>query len=52
MDENLAGYLLKALDDDAQREVQTSLRESPELRSGVGSRSFLWGSVEIAKSFR
>lgn len=26
--------------------------ESPELRSGVGSRSFLWGSVEIAKSFR
>lgn len=33
MDENLAGYLLKALDDDAQREVQTSLRESPELRS-------------------
>ena len=33
MDENLAGYLLKALDDDAQREVQTSLRESPESRS-------------------
>jgi hypothetical protein len=26
--------------------------QSPELRSGVGSRSFLWGSVEIAKSFR
>lgn len=26
--------------------------ESPELRSGVGSRSILWGSVEIAKSFR
>lgn len=26
--------------------------ESPELRSGIGSRSFLWGSVEIAKSFR
>ena len=26
--------------------------ESAELRSGVGSRSFLWGSVEIAKSFR
>jgi hypothetical protein len=25
--------------------------ESAELRSGVGSRSFLWGSVEIAKSF-
>lgn len=24
---------------------------SPELRSGVGSRSFLWGSVEIARSF-
>jgi hypothetical protein len=26
--------------------------ESAELRSGAGSRSFLWGSVEIAKSFR
>lgn len=26
--------------------------QSAELRSGVGSRSFLWGSVEIAKSFR
>jgi hypothetical protein len=26
--------------------------ESPELRSGIGSRSFLWGSVEVAKSFR
>lgn len=26
--------------------------QSPELRSGIGSRSFLWGSVEIAKSFR
>lgn len=26
--------------------------ESPELRSGIGSRSILWGSVEIAKSFR
>ena len=26
--------------------------ESPELRSGSGSRSFMWGSVEISKSFR
>jgi hypothetical protein len=26
--------------------------QSAELRSGVGSRSFLWGSVEIAKSLR
>jgi hypothetical protein len=26
--------------------------QSAELRSGVGSRSFLWGSVEIAKAFR
>lgn len=26
--------------------------QSPELRSGVGSRSFLWGSVEIARAFR
>ncbi|HEX3842941.1 MAG TPA: lipid A deacylase LpxR family protein [Steroidobacteraceae bacterium] len=26
--------------------------QSAELRSGVGSRSFLWGSVAIAKSFR
>jgi hypothetical protein len=25
--------------------------ESPELRSGVGSRSFLWGSVEVTKTF-
>jgi hypothetical protein len=33
MDENLVGYLLKALDDDAQRQVEASLRESPELRS-------------------
>jgi hypothetical protein len=33
MDENLAGYLLKTLDEDAQREVEASLQESPELRS-------------------
>jgi Outer membrane protein LpxR len=26
--------------------------QSAELRSGIGSRSFLWGSVEIAKAFR
>jgi hypothetical protein len=26
--------------------------QSAELRSGIGSRSFFWGSVEIAKSFR
>ena len=26
--------------------------ESPELRYGIGSRSFLWGSVEVTKSFR
>jgi len=26
--------------------------ESPELRSGVGSRSIIWGSIEVAKSFR
>lgn len=26
--------------------------ESAELRAGVGSRSFLWGSVEISKTFR
>jgi hypothetical protein len=26
--------------------------QSAELRSGVGSRSFLWGSVAIAKAFR
>jgi Outer membrane protein LpxR len=26
--------------------------QSAELRSGIGARSFLWGSVEIAKSFR
>jgi len=25
--------------------------QSPELRSGVGSRSILWGSVEVSKSF-
>ena len=25
--------------------------ESPELRTGIGSRSFLWGSVEVSKSF-
>ena len=33
MEENLVGYLLKALDEDAQRQVEASLRESPELRS-------------------
>lgn len=33
MEENLVGYLLKALDDDTHRQVETSLRESPELRS-------------------
>jgi hypothetical protein len=26
--------------------------ESPELRSGPGSRSFMWGSIEISRSFR
>ena len=30
----------------------TARWQSAELRSGIGSRSFLWGSVEIAKSFR
>jgi hypothetical protein len=25
--------------------------ESPELRSGIGSRSIVWGSLEFAKSF-
>jgi hypothetical protein len=33
MEENLVGYLLKALDDDTQRQVEASLQESPELRS-------------------
>lgn len=33
MEENLIGYLLKALDDGPQREVEASLRESPELRA-------------------
>lgn len=33
MEENLVGYLLKALDADTQRQVETSLQESPELRS-------------------
>ncbi len=33
MEENLVGYLLKALDDDTQRQVESSLRESPELRA-------------------
>ncbi len=33
MDENLVGYLLKALDDDTQRQVEASLRESPDLQS-------------------
>ena len=33
MEENLVGYLLNALDDDPQREVESSLRESPELRA-------------------
>lgn len=33
MEENLVGYLLNALDDEPQREVEASLRESPELRA-------------------
>jgi hypothetical protein len=33
MEENLVGYLLNALDDDTHRQVEASLRESPELRS-------------------
>jgi hypothetical protein len=33
MEENLLGYLLKALDDGADREVEASLRHSPQLRS-------------------
>ncbi|MGH7169601.1 MAG: hypothetical protein ACRELG_04900 [Gemmataceae bacterium] len=33
MEENLVGYLLNALDDDQQRQVEASLRESPELRA-------------------
>jgi Uncharacterized protein conserved in bacteria (DUF2219) len=33
--------------------VQYAARwESPELRSGIGSRSLFWGSIEIAKSLR
>jgi hypothetical protein len=35
MEENLVGYLLNALDDDVQRQVEASLRESAELRSRV-----------------
>jgi hypothetical protein len=26
--------------------------ESPELRSGIGSRSIIWGSIEVSMSFR
>jgi hypothetical protein len=33
MEENLVGYLLKALDDDTHRQVEACLRESPELRA-------------------
>jgi prepilin-type processing-associated H-X9-DG protein len=33
MEENLVGYLLKALDDEPQRQVEASLHESPELRA-------------------
>lgn len=33
MDENLVGYLLKALDAETQHEVEASLRKSPEVRS-------------------
>jgi hypothetical protein len=25
--------------------------ESPEIRTGIASRTFIWGSLEIAKSF-
>lgn len=35
MEQNLVGYLLKALDDDTQRQVENSLRQSPELRSSL-----------------
>ena len=33
MDENLLGYLLNALDDDAQRQVEEELRTQPEARA-------------------
>lgn len=33
MEENLVGYLLKALDDETHHQVEASLRESPDLRS-------------------
>src|SRR5262249_8309279 len=33
MEENLVGYLLKALDDDTHRQVETALQASPELRA-------------------
>jgi prepilin-type processing-associated H-X9-DG protein len=33
MEENLVGYLLNALDGETQREVEASLRKSPELQS-------------------
>ncbi|MHB1423801.1 MAG: hypothetical protein ACYC3I_11520 [Gemmataceae bacterium] len=33
MEENLVGYLLNALEDDAKHEVEAALRGSPELRS-------------------
>jgi hypothetical protein len=26
--------------------------QSPELRSGIGSRSILWGSIQVSKTFR
>ena len=33
--------------------VQYTARwESPELRSGIGSRSLFWGSIDISKSLR
>jgi prepilin-type processing-associated H-X9-DG protein len=33
MEENLVGYLINALDDDAQQELEASLRKSPELQA-------------------
>ncbi len=35
MEQNLVGYLLKALDDETQRQIECSLRQSPELRSSA-----------------
>ena len=50
MDENLVGYLLKALDVEEQREVEAYLRRHPQCKSGLRSCAASWMSWPSTRS--